>query len=40
MIMASLASDASAALAAPDALRAALLGLEVVVADAKRVSAL
>ena len=40
MIMASLASDASAALAAPDALRAALLGLEVVVADAERMSAL
>ena len=40
MIVASLPSDASAALAAPDALRRALLGLEAVVADAERMSAL
>jgi len=39
-IVAGLPSDASAALAAPDALRAALFGLEVVVADAERMSAL
>lgn len=40
MVVASLPSDASTALAAPDSLRAAILGLEVVVADAERVSAL
>lgn len=39
-VVASLSGDASTALAAPDALRAAILGLEVVVADAERVSAL
>lgn len=39
-VVASLPSDASAALAAPDALRRALLGLEAVVADAERMSAL
>jgi len=38
--VASLPSDARTALAAPDALRAAVLGLKVVVADAERVSAL
>jgi len=39
-LVASLPSHASTALAAPDALGPAILGLEVVVADAERVSAL
>jgi len=39
-VVASLLGDAGTALAAPDALRAAILGLQVVVADAERVSAL